>query len=575
MSEVCGVLPLFDSENGGPRLAPVQLRDYQAEAVEAALGAVERGVRRPLLSMATGLGKTVCFAEILRRRGGRGLVLVHRDELVRQAVAKIRLSWPDVSVGVVKGARDEYDAHVVVASVQSLHAKRLRRFAAGSFPTVVVDEAHHAVAPSYQAILDYLAPEMCLGVTATPYRGDLISLDAVFDEIVSAHGVIEGIRGGWLVDIESYRVTSGSVDLDAVHTQAGDFRQKELAGAVNTADRNDAVVDAYHRLAPGKRCVVFAAGVEHAHALAKAFEASGVHSAAVDASTLDTDRRAVLDGLASGSIPVVTNCGVLTEGFDCPAVEAVVLARPTKSLGLFTQMVGRGVRPFPGKSRLVLIDVVDATTKHKVITVAEMVGLRKAPANGASISAAMTGEWQARRSGAVEMLTGAGFTIERVDDVVAGIEAAGPMPRFDWKEVRQELDDLEASVANGTTRPERWWGDPISEGQAKALGDYGLPNVEVRNLTKGEASWIINSCDRRLGVWLKRREDVWALVLGKPADEVAAVLAHDLWQRRPATVKQLNYLKKLGVKVGEDGVSQGEASQLIDRAMSKSAHSGR
>ena len=546
------------------RSSGVVLRDYQVEAVEAVLAAPARGVRRPLLSMATGLGKTVCFTEVLRRRGGRAIVLVHRDELVQQAVGSLRRAWPDVSVGIVKGKLDERSAHVVVASVQSLHAKRLARFEPGEFHTVVVDEAHHAVAPTYQAVLRHLAADMCLGVTATPYRGDLVALDAVFDEIVAAYGILQGIQSGWLVDIESYRVAS-NVGLDGVHTQAGDFRQGELEEAVDDAERNAAIVDAYRQLTPGRRCIAFAVGVAHAHHLAKAFENAGIRSAAVSGSTPDAERKAMLAGLADGSIPVVTNCGVLTEGFDCPAVETIILARPTKSLGLFTQMVGRGVRPHPGKKKLTLIDVVDATSRHKIVTVAEMIGLRKVPSNGATVTAAIAHEARVARRGVVKMFEGAGFTIQRVDDVVAKMDAAGPMPEFDWKEIQQELDDLKTSVADGTTVPASWWEREITPAQTKALVDYGLPTAQVRSLTRGEASWIIDSYDRRVAAWLKLRGEVWSLVLGVEAKEVATLLSATLQRRRPATPKQLRYLAYLGVKVGENGLTQGEASTLIER----------
>ena len=341
----------------GPAL---KLRDYQQHVLDA-LGQAE--TTRNLAVMATGSGKTVVFAEYLRRQlrfGGRGLVLAHRDELITQAAAKIREIAPEIDVQIEKAQAHAMRTPglfaasslpcVVVASVQTLQGHRLASWARDSFRVIVVDEAHHATAPTYQTIFEHFgvshptAPTPLLGVTATAGRTDGAALGSVFDRIVADLRIATLVDAGWLVPVRAFSVTS-NVSLDGVKTRAGDFAQTELEHAVDDEGRNALIVAAYEQHARGRQAIAYTAGVDHAHHLAADFRARNISAEAVWGAMEDQERSRVLTAYARGDITVLTNFGVLTEGFDAPNTACVIQARPTKSSLLLTQMIGRGTRP--------------------------------------------------------------------------------------------------------------------------------------------------------------------------------------------------------------------------------------
>jgi superfamily II DNA or RNA helicase len=348
-----------------------ELRPYQQEAINAIRRAYQQGRRRVLVSLPTGTGKTVIFAGFpgAFRMKRRLLVLAHRQELLEQAADKFRAIDPTLQVAIEQAERRAGDARVVIASVPSLRGARLRALAPEDFYLVVVDEAHHAVAKSYRAIFDHLglfAPDnkrLLVGFTATPRRGDRQPLGEVFEEIVFSKGLEEMITAGYLCRVAGWRVRT-DVDLDGVKVQHGDFVEAQLADAVNVEGRNEVLVNAYQKLAAGRRCIVFCANVEHAQTVAAVFRADGLAAEAVWGTMPRDERAAVLDRFHSGTTAVVTNCNLLTEGFDEPRVDCVLMARPTKSLLLYAQMVGRGTRLAPGKTDLLVIDVADNSRRH-------------------------------------------------------------------------------------------------------------------------------------------------------------------------------------------------------------------
>jgi superfamily II DNA or RNA helicase len=373
------------------------LRAYQSDCLDKSLERYRASVNRQLAVMATGLGKAVLFATLRQHHGftKRVMVLVHREELAAQAAQKISHWNPGLMVGVEMAGHKArmMDTHVV-ASVPTLgrhNSERLKRFAPDEFDCIVSDEAHHSTSPQWARILDYFGlmqsggSILSLGLTATPNRSDGIGLRKCFDEIVYDMGIDAGIKDGFLVDLRCWRIST-KADLDNVRTTAGDFNEKDLAETVNTPERNGMIVKSWAQHAKDKKTLVFTANIQHALDLAEAFKALGVASAAVWGD--DPDRAEKLRKHRAGDLCVLTNCAVLTEGYDDPDIECIVLARPTKSALLLTQMIGRGTR-MPsrcghisevgeeGKKDCIIMDVVDTTSKHQLCTVPSLLGLPK------------------------------------------------------------------------------------------------------------------------------------------------------------------------------------------------------
>ena len=357
----------------------LRLRPYQEEAVAAIEGAARRGVRCPLLVLPTGTGKTIVFVELIRRRGGRALVLAHRDELIQQAKDKLLLTDPQAQIGIVKAGEDDHAAPFVVASVQTLsRPSRLARLNP-DFATIVVDEAHHATAPTYQRILQHLGAftdggPLCLGVTATAERSDGTPLGDVWEEIVYERDVLEMIGQGYLADLRAVQVQLDA-DFSSLHSRLGDFIGKEVEELLLDASAPLHAVAAYHEHAPGRKALLFTPTVVVAHAMAEAFSEAGVAAEALDASTPIDERRDMLARFRVGETRVLANCAVLTEGFDEPSADCIIVARPTKSRPLYVQMIGRGTRIHPGKEDCLILDLVGASTRHDLMTCAGLFDL--------------------------------------------------------------------------------------------------------------------------------------------------------------------------------------------------------
>ena len=354
------------------------LRPYQRQCLERLRQRYREGKRRLLVSLPTGTGKTVIFAQFPNyfRMKKRLLVLAHREELLQQALQKFHDADPTLLVEIEQaGKRASADCKVVLASVPTIGRAGSTRLAAlnpEDFYVIVVDEAHHAVAKSYRAIFEHFqlfalqTPRMLVGFTATPRRGDQQGLGEVFEEIAYTRSLEEMIRGRFLCPVAGWRVTS-DVNLDAVQVRGGDFVESQLARVVDVAERNALLLRAYQDLARRRRCIVFCVNVAHAQDVAARFRAAGIRAAAVWGAMPKDERRTTLAQLSSGALEVVTNCNVLTEGFDEPRVDCILMARPTRSRLLYAQMVGRGTRLHPEKSDLLVIDVADNSRQHSLV----------------------------------------------------------------------------------------------------------------------------------------------------------------------------------------------------------------
>lgn len=343
------------------------LRPYQREAIEAVLAARKRGVRRMVVCLPTGAGKTVIFARLARLARRSVLVLAHREELVEQARDKIeRALGGEGHVAVEQGERRApAHAKVVVASIRSLHAERLEAVMAGrDFGLVIYDECHHAAAEDNLRVLRRLGafgPEWTgtlLGFTATTARGDGQGLDTVFEDIVYSQTLPGLVERGYLVRLSGYRIAT-SADLTRLSGGGLDFAEEELAEAVDIEERNALVARSIQELARDRRTIAFCVTVNHARHLSYALNHLGVPAGIVHGEMRPEERAKALSAFREGRTQVLTNVAVLTEGFDDPGVSCIAMARPTRSEGMYAQCVGRGTRLHPGKRDCLILDFVD------------------------------------------------------------------------------------------------------------------------------------------------------------------------------------------------------------------------
>ncbi|MFO0755391.1 MAG: DEAD/DEAH box helicase [Byssovorax sp.] len=347
--------------------APV-LRPYQRAAVDAVLEARKAGTRRMLVCLPTGAGKTVIFAHLARLARRQVLVLAHREELLSQARDKIEKALDAGSVvAIEQGAKKApADAKILVCSIRSLHEERLRRVIAGrDLGLVIYDECHHAAAEDNLRVLRQLGAfkvdwtGTLLGFTATTARGDGQGLDAVFERIVYTRTLTEMIDDGYLVRLRGFRIAT-TADLGRLTSTTGlDFREDELEEAVDIEERNALVARSIQELGRDRRTIAFCVTVRHARNLCKALNHLGVPAGLVHGAMPGEAREKALADFRDGKLQVITNVGVLTEGFDDPGVSCVAMVRPTRSEGFYAQCVGRGTRLFPGKKDCLILDFVD------------------------------------------------------------------------------------------------------------------------------------------------------------------------------------------------------------------------
>ena len=347
-------------------MAAAGLRPYQELIVARAAERVAAGQRRVLAVLATGGGKTIVAARIIADQlaaGGRVLFIAHRRELITQASAKLYPAGIDHGI-IQAGYPTRPSARVQVASVQTLHARAVRSSTIDLPPAdlVLVDEAHHVRAKTYRQILDAYPNAIIIGLTATPCRADGRGLGNCFDVIVEGPSIEELIAGGFLVPTKVY--APSSPDLSGVKIQHGDYAENQLAERMDDVKLVGDVVTHWHRLADRRRTVVFATGVAHSVHIRDEFRRSGVLAEHIDGGTPTPERDSILARLADGTVDVVCNCAVLTEGWDRPEVSCLVLARPTKSVALYRQMVGRVLRPSPGKTDALILDHSGAVFEH-------------------------------------------------------------------------------------------------------------------------------------------------------------------------------------------------------------------
>lgn len=352
----------------------LKLRPYQEECLQSINDHYSQGVHRQLVHLPTAGGKTVIFSSLIQQLNRKTLVLAHTTELLEQARDKINMINPNLVVGIVKADRKEYDRPVVVSTIQSARQpETLEELKKQEFSLCIYDECHRAGADSPRHVLSSLGflgsdGHLLCGFSATPWRDDSKGLGEIFEKCVYHKSIKDLIALGYLCPPRGIKIKT-DLDLGKIRTTDGDFVSEALADYMNTPEMTDVVINAFHEHALDRKTVCFSVNVAHAIDLANAFKSHGITSEAVYGAMPQDERENHLKAFESGKIQVLTNCQILTEGWDCPSVSCVLIARPTQSKGLFQQMAGRGLRLFPNKNDCLVLDF--GSKSHSLCGVAE------------------------------------------------------------------------------------------------------------------------------------------------------------------------------------------------------------
>ncbi|MHB2025147.1 MAG: DEAD/DEAH box helicase [Elusimicrobiota bacterium] len=537
-------MPIIEMENPpSPAASGIALRPYQEEAQAVFLNRLAGGLRRGIINLPTGCGKTVTGLSIAKKIGGRTLWLAHRDELIEQPLRAIRAIWPEAKAGVVKAERHEAEAQIVFASIQTA-CRPGRIDNLGRFNLVVIDEAHHAAAETYRRVMEAMgcfSPEgpPALGLTATVERGDKLALDCAFEDIVYQLQLLNAIKDGWLVDLRMRRVVL-DFNLDEVGIVSGDYNQGRLGEAMLRAGAAEATATAYIDHANDRKALIFTVTVDQARRTAEALKQRGVRAEWLSGETPTDERRAILSRLSTGETMVVANCAVLTEGFDEPSISSVMVARPTRSKTLYLQMIGRGTRKFPGKEDCLIVDLVGASTDHNLIQAPVLFGLTPEQAKDLTVTEALEEQekQQEQKKSLEDALVGSFISANR--------KKSGPR-KFHWIKATSML-------------------------YAASAGDKGMVLLIQKN-----DGWVVTVAPRE-------REDAMIQLENIPVDlELAQGIGEDYirrasaerlvsesaaWRRNPASQKVLAALAKFRVTPPPDATA-GEAADLLTAAIAR------
>mgnify|MGYP000028972094 FL=1 len=461
----------------------MELRPYQREAEAAILNEWETGVLRTLLVLPTGCGKTIVFSKVIEdrvRAGDRVLVLAHRGELLEQASDKLAQATG------LRCATEKADEsclgswyRVVVGSVQSLmREKRLSRFAHDYFQTIVVDEAHHVLSDGYQRVLDHFGQAKVLGVTATPDRGDMRNLGQCFQSLAYEYTLPKAIREGFLTPIKALTIPL-KLDLTGVGIQSGDFKAGDLGTALDPY--LEQIADEMHRHCSDRKTVVFLPLVKTSRKFRDILLRHGFRAAEVNGTS--QDRAQILSDFDAGKYNVLCNSMLLTEGWDCPSVDCIVVLRPTKVRSLYSQMVGRGTRLFRGKDHLLLLDFLWHTERHELCHPANLI------CENEEVARKMTENIEA---------AACPVDIEQAEqkaseDVVAQREEALAKQLHEMRRRKQRLVDplqfemsIQAEDLTGYVPAFGWEMGPPSDAQKSTLEKLGILPDQIENAGKAK-----------------------------------------------------------------------------------------
>lgn len=507
----------------------MELRPYQKEAVQAVETEWNSGHKKTLLVLPTGTGKTICFATVAKnavQTGKKVLILAHRDELLNQAQDKIATAT-GLSCAKEKGPETSLDSfyRITVGSVQTLmRPKRLEKFSPTEYQTIIVDEAHHALAESYQRVLHHFPDADVLGVTATPERQNVQCLGEYFDSIAYEYTLPQAIHDGYLCKIKALTIPL-NLDIQGVKQSAGDYSAGQLGDALEPY--LEQIATEMEKYCQDRKTVVFLPLVATAQKFRDILNQHGFRAAEVNGES--TDRAEILKDFEDGKYNVLCNAMLLTEGWDCPSVDCVIMLRPTKIRALYCQCVGRGTRLYPGKDHLLLLDFLWNTVKHDLCRPASLICKKQ------EVADKMTAD--------LEDAAGEAIDIEEAEekaanDVVAQREAALARQLAEMRTRKRKLVDpiqfaisINSEDLSDYTPTFGWEMAPASKKQIEYLQNHGIFAEQIENA--GLASQLINRLKERYKLHL-------------------------------STPKQIRFLERKGfIHVGEWGFD--DASSMIDR----------
>lgn len=471
----------------------MELRPYQQEAREAIFTQWDSGVRKTLLVLPTGCGKTIVFAKVTEdcvRHGDRVLILAHRGELLEQAADKIHKST-GLGCAVEKAEESCQGSwfRIVVGSVQTLmREKRLSQFPEDYFNTIIVDEAHHCISDSYQKVLNHFKDANVLGVTATPDRGDMRNLGTYFESLAYEYTLPKAIKEGYLSPIKALTLPL-KIDMSGVGIQAGDFKASDISTALDPYLQG--IAEEMKKYCLDKKTVVFLPLVKTSQKFRDILNANGFQAAEVNGSS--QDRAEILRDFEEGRYNVLCNSMLLTEGWDCPSVDCIVVLRPTKVRSLYCQMVGRGTRLYPGKDHLLLLDFLWHTDRHELCHPANLI------CQDEEVAQKMTENLEKDPGVAIDIEAA---EKQAAEDVIAQREESLAKQLAEMRKRKKKLVDplqfemsIQAEDLSGYVPAFGWECAPPSDKQKNALEKLGILPDQIENA--GKAAKLLDRLDKR------------------------------------------------------------------------------